>query len=66
MTKTMAAMVAKAIKDGRVVAVVREKRVVAEKLVAEGLLHQARSGVYEPTAKAYADTGMTPPTQETI
>lgn len=61
MTKTMATMLAKAIKNGSVVAAVREKRVVAEKLVDVALLSEERPGVFRPTDKAYADAGLTPP-----
>ena len=61
MTKAMLAMLAKAIKEGFVVAVVREKRLVAIKLDAEGLLYEAHAGTFKPTDKAYAVAGLTPP-----
>ena len=61
MTKAMTAMLAKAIKEGFVVAVVREKRLVAIKLDAEGLLYEAHAGTFKPTDKAYAAAGLTPP-----
>lgn len=61
MTKAMAAMLAKAIEKSFVVAVVREKRLVALKLDAEGLLWEVHAGTFKPTDKAYADAGLTPP-----
>ena len=61
MTKAMTAMLAKAIKDGFVVALAREKRAVALKLDAEGLLYEASTGTFKPTDNAYAAAGLTPP-----
>lgn len=61
MTKAMAAMLAKAIEKSFVVAVVREKRLVALKLDAEGLLWEVHAGTFKPTDKAYAAAGLTPP-----
>lgn len=61
MTKAMQAMLAKAIKEGFVVAVIREKRGGALRLAAVGMLHETSAGTFRPTDKAYANAGLTHP-----